>query len=578
MNRYFIVSPRIVRLWNRLTKWELTAPLEDIAIGRFLVAIGLILILFSSIFMRNAYIALLSKPTKQFAFRSDPKNLFRGNILDRNQHLLATTVTGYNLTVDPSRVKDKDRLVAEIVKVYPQLDPVAFRQALETRQKYLVVARDISPQQMALVQAKQLAGIRFENMPHRVYPYGNLLSHVVGSMNMDHQPQSGIEYKLNDQLKNLDTINLSIDVRVQQILHDTMQDARIKYQATGAGGIVMDTENGQLLGLVSLPDYDPYRPQLTDPSLINRVTLAAYEMGSTFKIFNTAMALHYNTAQLDSLYQVDQPIRIGPYRINDFEKHQPILSVAEIFTLSSNIGSGQMADQLSSQQQMDFLRSLGILSSPSLEIPEVGRPIYPRSWNRTERITISYGQGIAVSMLQMARATAAMVNGGYLVNPTLLANSDGNGADRTRVISAEISEQIQSLMRLAVERGTGAAANGSGYAIGGKTGTAQRPDEQNQGYSRTSVNASFIGVFPMERPRYLVMILLEDPKGLGAGRTENTAGKIVAPAVRTVVSQIGPILGQVGTVHANSGRIGVNQARGDSSSIVQRAIARNNEP
>ena len=562
---------RTKRRIGRVIRWELVASHEDTALGRFTVTIALFFVLFLVVFGRNAYIAFSPAPTKPFAARTEAKNLYRGNILDRNQHMVATTVIGYNLAVDPRAITDMDWQVSQIVRVFPQIDPQALRQLFNSKQKFAYVARDITPQQMAIVKQLKLQGVIFEPMPHRVYPYGNLLSHVVGTMNIDHQAQSGVEFSLNNQLRNLDTINLSIDIRLQQIMHDALQDSMNKYRATGAGALILDIRNGEILSLVSLPDFDPYRPQLTDINLINRVTMAAYEMGSTFKILNTAMALHYNIANLDSQYRVDEPIRIAQYQINDFEKHSPIMSVADIFAFSSNIGSGRMADQMTSQQQIDFLHSVGILSPTTLELPELGRPIYPKNWNRIEKITISYGQGIAVTMLQMARATAAILNGGILITPTLLANKDTSGALIQRVISTETSQKMQGLMRLAVVQGTGSAANGSGYNLGGKTGTAQRPDDKKTGYSRTAVNASFVGVFPMDRPQYLVMVMLEDPKGLGLGRTENTAGKIVAPVVKKVVAQIAPMLGQVGMVHAENFPV-----QGHSAESLQTIAARNN--
>ena len=535
--------PNLDWLWRFFKETRTDVPSEHIALMRFLVVIVLFIFGFLIIFVRNVEIVFFEQLPKHVARKTDQFNMVRGNVYDRNQQLLATTVLGHSLAVDPKKIQDPERTAQKLISVFPNLELNGLLRSFNQKRDFVYVVRDITPKQMAAVKNLALDGMIYEEIPHRVYPYGNLISHLLGTLNIDHQPQSGIEYGQNRSLIKLDNIDLSVDVRIQQILYTEIESIQKRFQAKGSAGIIMNIRNGEILAMVSLPDFDPNTPSAPDENRINRVTKGVYEMGSTFKIFNTALALELKTTRLESQFDVSQPIQIGNYTINDFEQNLPILTVEQIFIQSSNIGSGRMADQFTSQQQSSFLRSLGLLTAPSLEIPEIGGPILPKPWDRTQKITVSYGQGISVSMLQMVRATAAMVNGGILIKPTLLRLDSSEPVSGVRVISEDTSSKIRRLMRLAVAQGTGSAAMKSDYQIGGKTGTAQKVDPLTLKYSNSSVNASFIGVFPFEKPEYLVMILLDDPKGEGNRHNQNSAGKVAVPAVSSVISQIGPLLG-----------------------------------
>ncbi|MDI9408165.1 MAG: penicillin-binding protein 2 [Candidatus Pacebacteria bacterium] len=536
--------PIIEWLWLVFSKQRTDVAPDQIALMRFSLVVALFLLGFLIIFVRNLDVVFFVQLPQHVPRTAEKYNMVRGNIYDRNGQLLATTVMGHSLAVDPKKIVDSNETARQISTVFPELDPLTLSRSLSKDRSFVYVKRDITPQQLAAVKSLNLKGMIYEPMPHRVYPYGSLLSHAVGMVNIDHQPQSGIEYGRNRDLVNLDNVNLSIDVRVQQILYGELQTVMKRFTPKGAGGIVMNIRNGEILGLVSLPDFDPNNPYVPDENHINRVTSGVYEMGSTFKIFNTALALELKKLRLDSQFDVSQPIVIGNDSINDFEKLSPILTVEQIFTESSNIGSALISDQFTTEQQRGFLRSLGLLKAPSLEIPGVGAPIAPKNWERIQKITVSYGHGISVSMLQMAKATAAMVNGGILLEPSLILNETTEPVHGPRVISADTSQKMQNLFKLVVQQGTGGAARSSEYPIGGKTGTAQKVDPETRRYSNSSVNASFVGIFPIDNPQYLVMILLDDPKGEGVGRYQNTAGKVAVPAVSSTVSQIGALLGK----------------------------------
>lgn len=544
MEKFLERHPTLDWLWLVFTKKRTDVPAENIALLRFLVVIILFILGFLIILLRNIEVVFFVQLPQHVSRAAEKYNMVRGNIYDRNSQLLATTVMGHSLAVEPKKIVDDFETARQISTVFPELDPLTLSRSFNRNRAFVYVKRDITPKQLAAVKALNLKGMIYEEMPHRVYPHGNLLSHVVGMVNIDHHPQSGIEYGRNKDLINLDNINLSIDVRVQQILYGELQTVMKRFAPKGAGGIVMNIRNGEILALVSLPDFDPNHPNAPNENRINRVTKGVYEMGSTFKIFNTALALELKKFQLDTEIDVSKPITIGSYVINDFEEHAPVLTVEQIFTQSSNIGSGLIAEQFTTEEQRGFIRSLGLLKAPLFEIPEVGAPIPPRPWDRTQKITVAYGQGISISMLQMARATAAMVNGGILLEPSLLLNDTTEPVSGTRVISQDTSQKMQRLLKLAVLQGTGAAAKSSEYPIGGKTGTAQKVDPETRRYSNSSVNASFVGVFPIDNPQYLVMILLDDPKGEGVGRYQNTAGKVAVPAVSSSVSQIGALLGK----------------------------------
>jgi len=470
----------------------------------------------------------------------------RADITDRNGVALASSVPTVSLCADSKDLLDPDAAAKQLLEALPDLDPKKLNDDLHSGKHCAMIKRHLSPKQYYAVNTLGIAGLEFRPDERRLYPAGNDVAHVVGYTDVDNKGLAGMEQEFDTQLEEQqEPVALSLDLRVQTILHDELDAAMSQFHATGAAGLVMDAHTGEILGMVSLPDFDPAHPgTASDAARFNRDTLGVYEMGSTFKIFNTALALDSGLIHLGDSFDVTHPIEIGGHTIHDFESENRWLNVAEIFTHSSNIGSARMAERLGGARQRMFLTHLGLTSKVPLEFPETGAPLVPsaRDWTDSTTMTAAYGQGIAVNAVQLAAAVATIVNDGKPVHPTLLKAGTVLELDRkeTPIISAHTSALMRGLMRLVVTRGTGRDANLDGYMIGGKTGTADKIVDGH--YAHNQRLSSFVGVFPVDQPRYLVFAMLDDPKGNSNVFGFATGGKVAAPVVKNVVKQIGPLL------------------------------------
>jgi cell division protein FtsI (penicillin-binding protein 3) len=329
-------------------------------------------------------------------------------------------------------------------------------------------------------------------------------------------------------------------MRVQYVLEHEMEETMRAFTAKAAGGLVLDVRTGEVLALASLPNYEPNSRLLaTEDSIRNRLTQDVYELGSIFKIFAFAQAVEDKTVRLDEYIDIARPLRFGRHTINDFSNHGSSLPASMVFAESSNIGTGRIAMRSGPTKQQAFLRRIGLLDGLKTELPEMALPLYPRRWNEVESVTISYGQGISVNPLAFAAAAAAVINGGTLIQPTFLKRSEPQTGQR--VISERASATMRDLMRLVVTDGTGSKANVPGYEVGGKTGTAEKP--VNGSYARHRLISSFVGVFPMSQPQYLVFVMIDEPRGNKASFGFATGGWTGAPAVGRVIARIGPLLG-----------------------------------
>ncbi|MEX2649426.1 MAG: penicillin-binding protein 2, partial [Alphaproteobacteria bacterium] len=427
----------------------------------------------------------------------------RADIVDRHGALLATNLPTASLYANPGRVLDPDEAAEALAAVLPHLDVETLRAKLGGQRSFVWLDRGLSPTQVAAVNALGLPGLAFVDEERRVYPQGPLLAHVLGFTDIDNRGIAGIERVYDGALRGrarsgAGALALSLDVRAQQILREELAHAVAEFAAVGAAGLVMDPSTGEILALVSLPDFDPNRPAAaSDEARFNRATLGVYEMGSIFKVFTTAMALDYGVAGLSSGYDATDPIRIARYTISDDHPKARWLSVPEVFIYSSNIGAAKMALDVGADRQRAFLKKLGLLSAPAVDLPEVGAPMVPATWGDITTMTVAFGHGVAVSPLLVATAFAAVVNGGVLMPPTLLARTGARPAG-TRVMQAATSDAMRALLRLAVVAGTGKGANVAGYAVGGKTGTAEKAGAT--GYRRDALLSSFIAAFPMDAP------------------------------------------------------------------------------
>jgi len=475
----------------------------------------------------------------------------RANIIDRNGTLLAVNLTTASLYADPKALLDVDEAIEKLRKLFPEINAEKLRAQLVSNKRFVWIKRNLTPLEQRAINRLGIPGMYFQRAESRVYPHGNLLAHVLGFTGIDGHGLSGVEKTFDDMLsgkgkKNseeiMEPLRLSIDIRVQDVLHQALAEAKEKFKALAAGGIVLDVRNGEVLGMVSLPDFDPHNPaDAKDEERFNRITLGVYEMGSTFKAFNMALGFETGKISMSSSYDVSRPIHIARFFIKDFHPVNGYMTVPEIFIHSSNIGSVHIVEDIGQEAQRHFIQQLGLLGALSIELPEKALPLYPDKWSRISSMTISYGHGIAVTPAHVVQSLAALVNGGKLYPATLLAGRDSVGIEVPRVLRKETSDKIRKLMRLAVVYGTGSKADVKGYLVGGKTGTADKPTKGTYGNKR-SVISSFIGSFPMHQPQYVILVMVDEPK-----RNKEfpfvTGGVVAAPVVGKVIEQISPILG-----------------------------------
>lgn len=468
----------------------------------------------------------------------------RGDIVDRNGQVLATTLETHSLFADPALVWDARETAEALVSVLPGLDVETLTRELSSRRRFVWVQRNLTPRQRQAVFALGLPGVGFRTEPRRLYPRGRLASHVVGYSDRDMNGLAGAERAFGAALGSGDgrPVALSIDMGVQFHVDEVLRRYMAEFRAIGAVGIVMNVRTGEIMAMVSLPDYDANRAGAARPEdRLNRATMGVYEMGSTFKAFTVALALETGVAGLGQTVDARQPLRIGGHTIRDFHAQNRRMTLEEIFTHSSNIGASLIAMEAGAGAQRDLLSRLRLLERAPVELAESADPLLPARWGPTETATISYGHGIAVSPLATAGAFAAIANGGVYVPPTLQPVTPGETVAGERVLAPEVAQTVLDLMREVVTNGTGRRAEAEGYRVAGKTGTAEKPGRG--GYDRNRNLSSFTAVFPYDDPQYVLLVMLDEPRGTPATYGYATGGWTAAPAAGEIIRRIAPILG-----------------------------------
>lgn len=481
----------------------------------------------------------------------------RADIVDRNGTLLATNLDSPAVYVNSKQFletgENPDRAAQRITTALPDLSYREIRAKLASGRSFAYLKRSLTPRQEFAVNNLGIPGIEFSAAERRIYPLGDLAAHTVGYCNIDNVGQAGIERGLNQTIRgNGEPVTLALDARVQFVLKDELQHVMDQFSAKGAAGIIMNVHTGEIVAMASLPDFDPNHPPSTNPKteteldkdrIFDKITSGEYELGSVFKIFNTAMALDSGVSTMTSTYDARAGIKIGRFTIEDYHGKHRILSVPEIFAYSSNIGSAKMALAAGADRQKGFLARLGLLSPVPIELDkvEVAKPHFPAIWRPVNVMTIAFGHGIAVTPLHMITATAAIINGGILHPPTMLKVPEGEVVPGVRVISAKTSDQMRKLFRLVVEFGTAKFAEAPGYVVGGKTGTAEKNVHGH--YEEKKLVSSFIGAFPMNNPQYVMLTLVDEPHGNKQTHGYATAGWTVAPATSRIIQRIAPLLG-----------------------------------
>ncbi|MGE0023454.1 MAG: peptidoglycan D,D-transpeptidase FtsI family protein [Hyphomicrobium sp.] len=512
--------------------------------------------LFATVAGKLAYLAGSSGP-EIVASLTEPiaRTYVRPDILDRGGRLIATDIEMPSLYADPSVVQSIDEVAERLGGVLPDLDQAELRRQLSDRdRRFIWLRRGLPPRLAQRIHDLGLPGLAFRTELRRAYPLERLAGHVLGSVNFENKGANGIERTIDDAGGAEPTlgapasaglpVRLTLDLGVQHALEDELKAAMSRYEAQGAAGLVMDVATGEMLGSVSLPGVDPARvSEVFDQARLDKVQGGTYELGSVFKILTVAMALDNGKAKLDTVLDVTKPLTAAQFTIRDLHPAGRPLTVSEVFIHSSNVGAGLLALAEGAEGQKAFLDKLGLTHEIRTEAGPVARPKLPAQLGRAEQITISYGHGLAVAPLQFAAATAAIINGGTMVTPTYFASRAAAPHAGARVISEETSRSLCVLLRrnVAERIGTGQRADVPGYRVGGKTGTAEMPGRG--GYREKSVVASFLAAFPMDAPKYLVMVMIFEPKGTDAAAGEVLAGRNAAPTAGDVIRRIAPILG-----------------------------------
>ena len=478
----------------------------------------------------------------------------RPDILDRNGQIIATDIKTPSLFAEPRKIIDVDEAVELLTAVLPDLDVNEVRERLSSKRGFVWLKREITPSQQRDIHRLGIPGIGFLTENKRVYPNGPIVSHEIGYVNIDNQGIAGIEKWLDGQglaalhMAGLATdqlqrpVNLAVDLRAQYALREELAAARDKFKAKAAAGVIADVNTGEIVAMVSEPDFDPNNPRIAnDPDHLNRLTTGVYEMGSTFKALTLAMALDSGRISLSSSFDARMPLRYGKFEIHDFHAQRRVLTVPEIFTYSSNIGTARMALSLGVEYHKAFLKKLGQLDRLRTELPESAEPLVPKRWGELNTVTIAFGHGLSVAPLQAVMGISALVNGGKLIPPTFLKRDQAE-ADRLakRVIKPETAEKMRYLMRLNVEKGTATRANVMGYYVGGKTGTSDKVVGGR--YSKTKVLTSFTAILPADKPRYLLLIMLDEPQGLPETHGFTTSGWNAVPVGAKVIERVAPLL------------------------------------
>ncbi len=493
---------------------------------------------FSVLAIRLIFVVIIGDKVATVNSYNENRNKRRGNIVDRNGVILATDLKAKSLYISSVLVKNPKLIASKIALIFPELkeQEILAKIISKQNQSWILIKRGVTPKEQEAVQALNIAGLVFENDLVRIYPQKSILAHIVGYTDLDRKGLSGVEMQYNEFLQAGDEIKLAMDVRLQDVLSDELAKGLVKYKAVAASGIIMDVSNAEVLAVSSQPNFDPnHQIEASQNQRFNRVTYGLYEMGSILKIFTNAIAFEDNLVKMSDSFDITNPIKYGRFTIRDDHPIKGFATVSEIFAHSSNIGTIEIAKRIGVSRQKEMLGKFGLLSRIESDFPALSRTIYPKTWREINLYTISYGHGIAITPLHMAKAVSAMVNGGIIHNPSFI-KINKNNLEGERVIKESTSKTMREMLRNVVLQGTGKNADVIGYEVGGKTGTAERAEFGK--YNEKKTMASFVAVFPMSKPKYLVFVAFDRPN-----YSFNTGGMVAAPVAGNVVYGISPILG-----------------------------------
>ena len=524
--------------------------------------VGLVILGFSALFLAitGRLVMLATLPNEQVGLRRATSNAIsaaRPDIVDRNGEVMATDIRTVSVFAEPRRILDKDEATELLTAVLPDLDAKDLREKLGTKKGFVWVKREITPRQQAEVHRLGIPGVGFVPENKRVYPNGNAGAHVLGFANIDNVGIAGIEKYIDSQglqdlngaglateASDLKPVKLSLDLRVQHLLRDELSKGLERFKAIAAAGAIMDVNTGEVIALVSLPDFDPGNPvDALEKDRINRMNVGVYEMGSTFKALTIAMALDSGKVNINSTFSTaGGMMRFGRQVIKEYHGTGRNLTVPEVFVHSSNMGSIKMALAVGVEGHKAFLKKMMQLDRMTTELPESAAPIVPQRWGEINTATIAFGHGLAVAPLQALAAVGALVNGGYLMKPTFLKRTEEEARQvSTRVIKPETSEAMRFIMRINGEKGSARKADIPGYFVGGKTGTAEKVI--NGRYAKNKNFTTFTAIAPSDKPKYVFLAIYDEPKGYAESGGYSTAAWNAGVTTGKVIERAAPILG-----------------------------------
>ena len=476
----------------------------------------------------------------------------RGDIVDRNGVPLASTIDAWSIAVHPQRIiGDRRELAQRLNALMPERSVAQYRAMLSSRTNFVYLSRRALPEMVAAVNALGEPAIVFDREPQRLYPQTAMAGHVLGWTDRENHGVTGMERVLDERLLDPDRrgepVALSIDSRVQSVLESELASSVTAMSAEGGMGIVLDVRTGEVIAMASAPTFNPNAAGRSDPSaLYNRATMGVYELGSAFKPITIAAAMDAGViTSMTQRWDASAPISIGRFQISDgSHAMNRAVTVPELIAHSSNIATARIADAMGPERMQAAFRALGFNEAPQIELRERTRPLWPADWGRLTVMTSGYGHGVAVTPLHLASAYAALVNGGIWRPATLMRVAPGHGVSGRRVYSPATSYRMRQMLRLVVQQGTGRRAEAAGFRVGGKTGTAEKVSAEG-GYNRRVNVSTFAAAFPMDDPRYVVLVMIDAPRPTQANSFVTTAAYTAAPVVAHLIQRSGALLGVI---------------------------------
>ncbi len=528
--------------------------------GRLVIAAGMFACLFTVVCFRVAWVTVFHPVQAKIARETMPTVAKgplrpitdivtpgqRAMIVDRTGQPLAISEPTREAFADPNAIGDPTEAAQKLKTILPRLNvKEAIKRLTDTRKHFVYIERQITPDEEARINNLGIPSVDFHETQQRNYPLGRVAAHVIGGVGIDQNGIAGAELAFDQRLRdNGEPLRLSIDVRVENVVREELLAAKEEFNAIGAAGIVMDVNTGEVLAIVSLPDYDAnVLGSSSADDRFDRALSGRYEPGSTFKLQTLSMALDSGMVHIWDYFDAANEIHIGRFTISDFEGKHRSLALPEVLAYSSNLGAARIAHLVGGEKQRAWLRGMGMFDRVPIELHEADRPQFhsESAWGEAVNYTVGFGHGISVTPLHVVAGTAAVANGGILLRPTILAVDPSNPPTGTRVMQQSTSDLMRRLMRLVVTSGFGKKAEVAGYFPGGKTGTAEK--NSGHGYKKHANVSAFMSVFPMQAPRYAVYMMLDEPHGNASTGGYSTAGQVAAPSAGRVIARIGPILG-----------------------------------